>query len=159
MPILKNTTLIAVNRKAEHHYFIEERLEAGLVLQGWEVKSLRAGRVQIDQSYIVLKEGAAYLIGACITPLITVSTHIQADPQRTRKLLLTHHELNKLIGRVEQKGYALLALALYWKTNKIKMTLGIAKGKKQHDKRATEKERAWRLEKTRLLKTINKSSN
>lgn len=148
----KTDTSIALNRKAHHEYFIEERFEAGLVLEGWEVKSLRAGRIQLDQGYILLKGGEAWLFGALITPLQTVSTHITPDPQRSRKLLLTHRELNKLIGSVERKGYTLMPLSLYWKNNRVKLEIGLAKGKKLHDKRATEKERDWAREKQRLLK-------
>ena len=148
----KANTTIALNRKAHHEYFIEERFEAGLVLEGWEVKSLRAGRVQLDQGYILLKNAEAWLFGALITPLQTASTHIDPEAQRTRKLLLTHRELNKLIGNVERKGYTLVPLALYWKNNRVKLEIGLAKGKKQHDKRATEKERDWQREKQRLFK-------
>lgn len=148
-----NTT-IAQNRKALHEYFIEERYEAGLVLQGWEVKSLRAGRVQLDQGYVVIKSGEAFLFGAQITPLQTASTHIDPDPLRTRKLLLKARELSKLIGNVERKGYTLVPLSLYWKNNRVKLEVGLAKGKKLHDKRASEKERDWKLEKQRLLKRV-----
>ena len=143
---------IALNRKATHDYFIEERFEAGLVLEGWEVKSLRAGRTQIDQSYILLKHGEAWLFGASITPLTTASTHIHPDPQRNRKLLLHVRELNKLIGNVERKGYTIVPLSLYWKHNRVKLSIGLAKGKKQHDKRKSIKERDWKREKARLFK-------
>jgi SsrA-binding protein len=143
---------IAVNRKAQHDYFIEERLEAGMVLEGWEVKSLRAGKIQLDQGYILLKNGAAWLFGALITPLATVSTHIQPDAQRSRKLLMHKREISKLIGNVERKGYTLVPLKLYWKNNRVKLEIGLAKGKKLHDKRATEKERDWQREKQRVLK-------
>ena len=148
----KTNTTIAVNRKAHHEYFIEDRFEAGLVLEGWEVKSLRAGRIQLDQGYILLKDGEAWLFGALITPLQTVSTHITPDPQRTRKLLLTQRELNKLIGNVERKGYTVVPLSLYWKNNRVKLEMGLAKGKKQHDKRAAEKERDWQRQKERAFK-------
>lgn len=148
----KSNSNIALNRKANHEFFIEDRYEAGLVLQGWEVKSLRAGRIQLDQSYVLVKNGEAFLFGALITPLQTASTHINPDPQRTRKLLLKNRELNKLIGSVERKGYALVPLSLYWKNNLVKLEVGLAKGKKLHDKRATEKERDWSREKQRLLK-------
>lgn len=147
-----NTT-IALNRKATYEYFIEDRIEAGLVLEGWEVKSLRAGRVQLDQSYILLKNGDAWLFGALINPLQTVSTHITPDPQRNRKLLLHQREIDKLIGNVERKGYTVVPLSLYWKNNRVKIQIGLAKGKKQHDKRATEKERDWQRQKQRLLKS------
>ncbi len=145
----KSNQSIAVNRKARHDYFIEERFEAGMALEGWEVKSLRAGKVQLDQGYILLKNGEAFLIGALITPLMTASTHIVADPQRTRKLLLHQRELNKLIGSVDRKGYTLIPLSLYWKHNRVKLEIALAKGKKLHDKRATEKERDWQRQKQR----------
>jgi SsrA-binding protein len=148
----KTNTLIASNRKAKHEYFIEAHFEAGLVLEGWEVKSLRAGRVQLDQGYILLKYGETWLFGALITPLQTASTHIHPDPQRTRKLLLHARELNKLIGQVERKGFTLVPLSLYWKNNRIKLEIGLAKGKKLHDKRASEKERDWERQKQRLFK-------
>ena len=148
----KANSSIATNRKAHHEYFIEDRFEAGLVLEGWEVKSLRAGKVQLDQGYIILKYGAAWLFGALITPLPTVSTHIQPDPQRSRKLLLHQSELNKLIGSIERKGYTVVPLSLYWKNNRVKIEIGLAKGKKLHDKRDTEKKRDWDREKQRLLK-------
>ncbi|MBX3709689.1 MAG: SsrA-binding protein SmpB [Gammaproteobacteria bacterium] len=148
----KTNTTIAVNRKAQHEYFIEDRFEAGLILEGWEVKSLRAGRVQLDQAYVILKHGSAWLFGALITPLPTVSTHIHPDPQRSRKLLLHHSELNKLIGSVERRGYTVVPLLLYWKNNRVKIEIGLAKGKKLHDKRATEKERDWQRQKQRLFK-------
>lgn len=143
---------IAVNRKAGHDYFIEDRFEAGLVLQGWEVKSLRAGRVQLDQGYVVILHGEAFLLGALINPLQTVSTHITPEPQRTRKLLLSRRELNKLIGNVERKGYTLVPLNLHWKNNRVKLEIGLAKGKKQHDKRAAEKEKDWQRQKQRIFK-------
>jgi len=148
----KTNASIAVNRKAQHDYFIEERYEAGLVLQGWEVKSLREGRVQLDQGYVILRQGEAWLVGALITPLKTASTHVTPDAQRTRKLLLSKRELNKLIGHIERKGYTLVPLNLHWKNNRVKLEIGLAKGKKLHDKRASEKERDWQREKQRLLK-------
>jgi SsrA-binding protein len=150
----KSNETIAVNRKARHEFSFDEKFEAGLVLQGWEVKSLRAGRVQIDQSYVLLKNGEAWLFGALITPLGTVSTHITPDPMRNRKLLLKHRELSKLIGNVERKGYTLIPLGLHWKENFVKLEIALAKGKKQHDKRADEKDRDWAREKGRLLKTL-----
>ncbi len=143
---------IALNKKAGHDYFIEERYEAGIALQGWEVKSLRAGRVQIKESYITIKEGEAFLFGAHIVPLSTASTHIHPDPTRTRKLLLHRSELNKLIGLVERKGYTLVPTAMYWKKGMAKLEVGLARGKKQHDKRASEKDRDWQREKERLFK-------
>ncbi|WP_434112268.1 SsrA-binding protein SmpB [Methylocaldum sp. GT1TLB] len=143
---------IALNRQATHEYFIEERYEAGLVLQGWEVKSLRAGRAQLKESYVTLKNGEAWLLGAHISPLASASTHVTPDPIRTRKLLLHRRELSKLIGHVERKGYTLIPLALYWKSGRAKLEIGLARGKKQHDKRAAEKERDWQREKQRVLK-------
>jgi len=150
----KFNTTIAVNRKAHHDYAIEDHFEAGLVLEGWEVKSLRAGRVQLDQSYVLLKKGEAWLLGSLITPLLTASTHIVPDAQRTRKLLLHQSELNKLIGSVERKGYTLIPLKLYWKHNRVKLDIALAKGKKQHDKRAAEKERDWQRDKQRIIKKL-----
>ncbi len=143
---------IALNKRASHDYFIDERFEAGISLLGWEVKSLRAGKVQIAESYILLKDNEAFLFGALITPLVTASTHVKAEPQRTRKLLLHRHELNRLIGAVERKGFALVPTALYWKNGKVKLELGIARGKKAHDKRATEKDRDWKKQKAQLLR-------
>jgi SsrA-binding protein len=148
----KTNATIANNRKAYHDFFIEEHYEAGVVLQGWEVKSLRDGRVQLDQGYVLLKNGEAWLFGALITPLQTASTHINPDPQRTRKLLLHQRELSKLIGSVERKGYTLVPLQLYWKENRVKLEVGLAKGKKLHDKREAEKDRDWKREKERLMK-------
>lgn len=143
---------IALNKKARHDYFIEERVEAGLALQGWEVKSLRAGRVQLSDSYVLLKNSEAYLLGVLITPLQTASTHIHPDPTRTRKLLLHRSELNKLIGSVERKGYTLIPLAMYWKGGRAKVEVALAKGKQSHDKRASLKERDWQREKQRVLR-------
>ncbi|MCU7876786.1 MAG: SsrA-binding protein SmpB [Candidatus Thiodiazotropha sp. (ex. Lucinoma kazani)] len=143
---------IALNKKAKHDFFIEDRYEAGLALQGWEVKSLREGRVQIKESYVTIKDNEAFLFGAHIVPLSTASTHIHPDPTRTRKLLLHRSELSKLIGLVERKGYTLVPTALYWKKGMAKLEIGIAKGKKMHDKRATDKDRDWKREKERLFK-------
>ncbi|MEJ2590613.1 MAG: SsrA-binding protein SmpB [Candidatus Thiodiazotropha sp.] len=143
---------IALNKKAGHDFFIEERYEAGIALQGWEVKSLREGRIQIKESYITIKGGEAFLFGAHIVPLSTASTHIHADPTRTRKLLLHRSELNKLIGLVERKGYTLVPTAMYWKKGMAKLEIGLARGKKLHDKRASEKDRDWQREKERLFK-------
>lgn len=148
----KSNNTIAQNRKATHEYFIEDRFEAGLVLEGWEVKSIREGRVQLDQSYILLKNGEAFLFGALITPLKTASTHISPESQRNRKLLLKRREIDKLIGSVDRKGYTVVPLSMYWKNNYVKIGVGLAKGKKLHDKRATEKERDWAREKQRLIK-------
>ena len=144
--------LIAENRKARHDYFIEDQYEAGLALEGWEVKSLRAGRAQLNESYVVIKDAEAWLLGAHVSPLATASTHINPDPTRTRRLLLHREELNKLIGAVERKGYTLVPLDLHWSRGRAKLRIGLAKGKKQHDKRATEKERDWQREKQRIMK-------
>ena len=144
---------IALNKKARHDYFIEDRYEAGLALEGWEVKSLRNGNVQLKESYVLIKNGEAWLFGAHISPLATASTHINPDPIRTRKLLLHSEELNKLIGAVERRGYTLVPLAMYWKRGRAKLEIGLAKGKQKQDKRATEKERDWQREKQRLLKS------
>ena len=143
---------IAVNRQATFDYFIEERFEAGLCLLGWEVKSLRAGRIQLKESYVVLKGGEAWLVGAHISPLISVCTHVIADATRSRKLLLHAHELSKLIGHVERKGYTLTPLSMVWKKGRAKLELGLARGKKLHDKRASEKERDWEREKARVMR-------
>ena len=144
--------LIAENRKARFDYFIEERFEAGLALQGWEVKAMRAGRAQLKEAYAYLRGGEAFLIGAHLSPLPTTSTHVAADPVRTRKLLLHYSELQRLIGAVERRGYTLVPLELYWKNGRAKLQLALAKGKKQHDKRAVEKERDWQRDKARLLR-------
>ena len=143
---------IADNRKARHDYFIEEDLEAGLSLEGWEVKSLRAGRANIKESYAVIKDGEAWLLGAHISPLVSASTHVNPDPVRTRKLLLHRRQIDRLTGAVERRGYALVPLSLYWNQGKVKLKLGLAKGKKQHDKRAVEKDRDWQRQRQRLLK-------
>jgi len=144
---------IALNKKARHDFFIEERFEAGIALEGWEVKSLRAGRVQLRDAYVLLKDAEAFLIGAVITPLPTASTHVHPDPQRTRKLLLHRKELSKLIGAVERRGYALIATAMYWSRGKAKVEICLARGKQKQDKRATEKERDWQRQKQRILKS------
>ncbi|RDH84324.1 MAG: SsrA-binding protein [endosymbiont of Escarpia spicata] len=143
---------IALNKKAKHDFFIEERYEAGISLQGWEVKSLREGHVQIKESYVIIQNGEAYLFGAHITPLKTASTHVTTDPTRSRKLLLHRRELSKLIGLVERKGYTLVPTALYWKKGYAKLEIGLAKGKKQHDKRSSDKNRDWKREKERIFK-------
>ena len=142
---------IALNKKAKHEYFLEESFEAGVVLEGWEVKSLREGRAQLVESYIDFKNGEAWLLGAHFSPLKTACTHVVADPVRPRKLLLNRTELNRLAGAVEAKGFTCVALSLYWKESNIKCEIGLAKGKKLHDKRATEKERDWNREKQRVL--------
>jgi SsrA-binding protein len=144
--------IIAVNKKARFDYFIEETFEAGLELQGWEAKSLRAGKGQLTESYVIFRDGEGWLLGAHITPLTTASTHVNPDPTRTRKLLMHRQELDQLIGLVERKGYALVALDLHWSKGRAKVLIGLAKGKKQHDKRATEKDRDWQRDKARILK-------
>lgn len=144
---------IALNKKARHDYFIEEKLEAGIVLEGWEVKSLRAGRIQIVDAYIFFKDGEAFMSNAQIQPLLSASTHVEANPKRIRKLLLNRREIDKLIGAVERKGMTLVATAMYWKQGRAKVEIGVAKGKKQHDKRATEKARDWQREKARIMKS------
>jgi len=142
---------IAENRKARHEYAIEETLEAGVVLQGWEVKSLRAGRGSIVDSYVIIKNGEAFLLNCVISPLLSASTHITPENSRTRKLLLNKKELKRLIGAVERKGYTIVALTMYWKNSFVKVQIAVAKGKKLHDKRQTEKERDWQREKARVL--------
>jgi SsrA-binding protein len=148
----KDIPPIALNKRARHDYFILENFEAGLALQGWEVKSLRAGKAQITEGYVLVKDGEAWLIGAHISPLKTTSTHVVADPTRTRKLLLHRRELDRLIGAVERKGYTLVPLRLYWKDGKVKLEVGLARGKQAHDKRAAEKDRDWQREKARLMR-------
>ncbi|MEJ2059587.1 MAG: SsrA-binding protein SmpB [Gammaproteobacteria bacterium] len=147
-----NSSTIALNRQARHDFSIEETLEAGIALEGWEVKSLRAGKLQLRESYVLIKNGEAWLFGAHIAPLPTASTHIHPDPIRTRKLLLHANEIGRLIGAVERKGYTLVPLAMYWKRGRAKLEIGVAKGKKVYDKRETEKKRDWAREKARLLK-------
>jgi SsrA-binding protein len=143
---------IAENKKAFHDYFIEEKFEAGLVLEGWEVKSIRAGRVQIKEAYVIVKGEEAWLLGCHISPLTTASTHVTPDPVRTRKLLLHAREIAKLIGKVERAGFALVPLDLHFKKGRVKLEIGLAKGKKQFDKRETEKKRDWDREKARLMR-------
>jgi len=143
---------IVQNKKAFHDYFIEERFEAGLALEGWEVKATRAGRAQLKEAYVVIKGSELFLIGAHISPLTSASTHVKADPTRTRKLLMHSEEIAKLIGKVERAGYTLVPLDLHYSKGRIKLALGLAKGKKQHDKRATMKERDWQREQQRLLR-------
>jgi len=144
--------LIAVNRKARHDFFIEETIEAGLALEGWEVKSLRAGRAQLTESYVQIHKGEAWLMGAHFSPLLQASSHVKTDPTRTRKLLLHRGELDRLVGSVERKGYTLVPLDLHWWRGRAKLNVGLAKGKKQHDKRATTKNRDWERQKARILK-------
>jgi SsrA-binding protein len=143
---------IVQNKKAFHEYFIEERYEAGLALEGWEVKAIRAGRANLKESYVIVRNGEVFLLGAHISALPTASTHVQPDPVRTRKLLLRADEIRKLIGKVERAGYALIPIDMHFKQGRIKLEVGLAKGKKQHDKRASEKDREWQREKQRLLR-------
>lgn len=143
---------IVNNRKARHDYFIEETYEAGLVLQGWEVKAIRAGHIQLAESYVVIRDGEIWVIGMHISPLPTASTHIVPDVARTRKLLLKRDEISKLIGRVEQRGYTLVPLNLHYSRGKIKMDVGLGRGKKTHDKRDTSRDRDWAREQQRLMK-------
>jgi len=143
---------IVENKKAFHDYFVEERYEAGLVLEGWEVKSIRAGRVQLKEAYVVLNGAEPFIIGMHVSALPTASTHVNPDPTRSRKLLLNAEEIKKLIGKVEQKGYTLVPLNLHYTKGRVKLEIGLAKGKKQHDKRETEKERDWQREQQQLLR-------
>ena len=143
---------IAQNKKAFHDYFVGQKFEAGIALEGWEVKAIRAGRVQLREAYVIVRNGEIFLIGCHISPLLSASTHLQPDPVRTRKLLLHAEEINRLIGSVERAGYTLLPLDMHYTSGRIKLEIGLAKGKKQHDKRQAEKERDWRREKQRLLK-------
>ncbi len=147
------SSTIALNKKAHFNYHIEDRIEAGIALEGWEVKSLREGKVQIGDGYVLLKDGEAFLLGGMITPLLSASSHVETDPRRTRKLLLHKQEISRLVGAVERKGFTIVATAMYWKRGRAKVELGLAKGKKQHDKRATEKARDWDREKSRILKS------
>jgi len=143
---------IALNKKAQHDYFIEERYEAGIVLEGWEVKSMREGRIQLKESYVIIQSAEAFLLGCHISPLLTTAVHTHPTATRTRKLLLHRRELTKLIGLVERKGFTLVPTAMYWSKGRAKLEIGLAKGKKQHDKRATEKNRDWQRDKQRILK-------
>jgi len=149
----RSPSSIALNKKARFNYFIEERFEAGLALEGWEVKSLRAGKAQLSESYVTLRNGEAWLFGSHIAPMSSASSHVKTDPTRTRKLLMHRRELDRLTGLVERRGYTLVPLELYWSKGKAKLAVGLAKGKQQHDKRATEKDRDWQRDKARLLKS------
>lgn len=167
-PVLYNATMnkkakksdssrtIALNKKARHDFMLEERFEAGVALAGWEVKALRAGRVQLVDSYVLLKDGEVWLLGAQIEPLQNASTHVTPDPKRTRKLLLNRREIAKILKATEREGFTCVATALYWKKHLIKCEIAIAKGKKAYDKRATEKERDWNREKQRLVRASNR---
>ncbi|MDH5300339.1 MAG: SsrA-binding protein SmpB [Gammaproteobacteria bacterium] len=145
------SSTIALNKKARHDYFIEKTFESGLVLEGWEVKSLRAGKCQISDAYVFVKNGETFVSNVLITPLLTASTHIVPQSNRIRKLLLNRHEIDQLTGAIERKGYTLIPLAMYWKGSRAKLEIGLAKGKKLHDKRATEKDRDWQREKQRVM--------
>jgi len=150
------SSLIAANKKARYHYFIETSFEAGLVLEGWEVKSLRDKRVQLTESYVTMRDGEAWLIGAHISPLKTVAKYSNPNPTRERKLLLHRKELSQLVGAVERRGYTLVPLKMFWQYGRAKLEIGTAKGKKQYDKRQTERERDWNREKQRTLRQINR---
>ena len=147
---------IALNRRARYDYFIDERYEAGLALVGWEVKALRAGRLQLAEGYVLMKNEEAWLLGCHITPLNTAASYVVADPTRTRKLLMKRREIDHLVGAVERKGFTLIPLSMYWKAGRAKLEIGLARGKKQHDKRSTEKDRDWQREKTRALRARNR---
>jgi SsrA-binding protein len=148
----RSAVSIVENKKAFHDYFVEERYEAGLVLEGWEVKAIRAGRAQISDAYVIVDEGALWLLGGHISPLSAASTHVKADPARTRKLLMNAEEIRRLVGKVEQRGYTLIPLDLHYSKGRIKLQIALAKGKLKHDKRASEREKEWQREKTRLLR-------
>jgi SsrA-binding protein len=148
---------IALNKRARHEYHIDQRFEAGVELQGWEVKSLRAGRINFGDSYAIVIKGEIQLVGTSIPPLISASTHVVANDRRTRKLLLHRAEIDQLIGAVERKGYTLIPMAMYWKGNKVKVEIGLAKGKQDHDKRDAEKERDWQREKQRTMRAHNRA--
>ena len=147
-----NDKMVANNKKAYHDYFIEERFEAGMALEGWEVKSIRAGRVQLKEAYVIVKSGEIFLFGSHISPLPTASTHVKPDPVRNRKLLMHASEISKLIGKVERAGYTLVPLNLHFSKGRVKCEIGLAKGKKQYDKRETEKARDWQREQQKILK-------
>lgn len=154
----KATGTIALNKRARHEYHLEERLEAGLSLQGWELKAIRAGRANITEAYATIRNGEIFLFGSQITPLIQASSHVVADDRRTRKMLLHRREIDRLIGKVERDGYTLVPTSLYWKGNKVKAEIALAKGKQSHDKRATSKERDWEREKSRVMRQHNKNA-
>lgn len=154
----KSGGTIALNKRARHDYHIDERFEAGIALQGWELKSLRAGRLNVGDAYAIVRNGEIFLFGASIVPLISASTHVVAEDRRTRKLLLHRAEIDKLIGAVERKGYTIVPTAVYWKKNKVKVEIGLARGKQDHDKRNAEKERDWNREKQRTMRAHNKAA-
>ena len=147
-----NSNTIALNKRARHDYELEDRFEAGLVLEGWEVKAIRDGKAQLVDSYVLLRNGEAWLLGANITPLLSASTHVVADPQRTRKLLLHAKELARIFAATTQKGYTCVATAMYWKGNKVKVEIALGKGKKLHDKRASQRDKDWNRQKERLMR-------
>jgi SsrA-binding protein len=149
---------IALNKRARHEYHIDQRYEAGVALQGWELKALRAGRINFGESYAIVRQNELYLFGASIPPLLSASTHVITDDRRIRKLLLHRHEIDTLIGAVERKGYTMVPTAMYWKGNKVKVEIGLARGKQDHDKRNTEKERDWAREKQRTMRAHNRES-
>lgn len=151
-PTEQARTRIAKNKKAAFNYFIEERFEAGLALQGWEVKSMRAGKAQLSEAYVTVKDGEVWLFGAHMTPLSSASSHVEADPTRTRKLLMHRREIDRLTGLVERRGFTLVPLELYWKQGRAKLAVGLARGKRKRDKRAAEKDRDWARDKERILK-------
>ncbi|MEO7068173.1 MAG: SsrA-binding protein SmpB [Rhodanobacter sp.] len=154
----KSGGTIALNKRARFEYRIDERFECGVALQGWEMKSLRAGRINFGDSYAIVKNGEIFLFGASIPPLISASTHVIADDRRTRKLLLHRKEIDQLIGAVERKGYTLVPTAMYWKNGRVKVEIGLAQGKQEHDKRDTEKQRDWQIEKQRTMRSHNRSA-
>ncbi|HVF35358.1 MAG TPA: SsrA-binding protein SmpB [Candidatus Saccharimonadia bacterium] len=147
---------IALHKRAKHEYHIDERFEAGIALEGWEVKSLREGKAQISESYAIVKNGEIFLFGSQIVPLLAASTHVVPEARRTRKLLLHRKEIDRLVGAVERKGYTLVPLALYWKNNRAKCEIGLARGKQEHDKRSDEKDRDWQRDKQRVMRERNK---
>lgn len=149
---------IALNKRARYEYHLVERFEAGLALQGWEVKAIRAGRANLTDGYAYVQDGELFLIGAQITPLIQASTHVVANDRRTRKLLLHRREIDKLIGRVERDGYTIVPTAMYWSKNKVKLEIALAKGKQSHDKRETERERDWQRDKQRVMRQHNRDA-
>ena len=149
---------IALNKRARHEYHIDQRYEAGVVLQGWELKALRAGRINFTDSYAIVRQGELFIIGVSIPPLISASTHVIAEDRRSRKLLLHKAEIDQLIGAIERKGYTLVPTAMYWKGNKVKVEIGLARGKQAHDKRDAEKERDWQREKQRTMRSHNREA-
>ena len=157
-PLKQVRARIAKNKKAAYNYFIEERFEAGLALEGWEVKSLRAGKAQLSEAYVTLRDGEVWLFGAHVTPLSSASSHVDADPTRTRKLLMHRREIDRLTGLVERRGFTLVPLELYWKQGRAKLAVGLARGKRKRDKRAAEKDRDWARDKARILKHKSASS-